>query len=113
MQAGDMRLDFRIPSHLLENAGLLARERPRLVARRDGRGVITLLRRDRGEPIAADELRIELTPLHGEWGLVSDAWSFSEGEAARWAPARYGEFRVARSGQALLVGLRGAQLEKL
>jgi uncharacterized membrane-anchored protein len=114
MQGDYMRLDFRIPSQLLDDGdGLLARERPRVVARRDGRGVITLVRRDRGEPLAADELKIELTPLHGDWGLVSDAWSFSEGEAARWAGAKYGEFRVARNGQALLVGLRGANLEKL
>lgn len=114
MQGDYMRLDFRIPAELLDNAGgLLARERPRIVARRDGRGVITLLRRDRGDPLAADEVRIELTPLHGDWGLVSDAWSFREGEASRWAGAKYGEFRVARSGQALLVGLRGANLEKL
>lgn len=114
LQGDYMRLDFRIPSHLLVNAdGLLARERPRVVARRDGRGVATLVRRDRGEPLAPNELRIELTPLHGDWGLVSDAWSFSEGEATRWAGAKYGEFRVARNGQALLVGLRGANLEKL
>jgi uncharacterized membrane-anchored protein len=75
--------------------------------------VLTLLRRDRGEPLADDELRIELTPLHGDWGLVSDAWAFSEGEASRWAAAKYGEFRVGPSGQALLVGLRGIHLEKL
>jgi uncharacterized membrane-anchored protein len=114
MQGDYMRLDFRIPTQLLEGAGgLLTRERPRIVARRDGRGVLTLLRRDQGEPLGADELRIELTPLHGDWGLVSDAWSFEEGQATRWARARYGEFRVARNGQALLVGLRGANLEKL
>ena len=114
MQGDYMRLDFRIPAQLLDHGdGLLARERPRIVALRDSRGVITLLRRDRGEPLAPNELRIELTPLHGDWGFVSDAWSFSEGEAARWAGAKYGEFRVARNGQALLVGLRGANLEKL
>ena len=113
MQGDYMRLDFRIPAGMIESAGLLARERPRIVARRDGRGVITLLRRDHGEALGADELRIELTPLHGDWVLVSDAWSFSEGEAERWARAKYGEFRVARNGQALLVGLRGADLQPL
>ena len=45
--------------------------------------------------------------------LVSDAWFFKEGEAARWEKARYGEFRVLPDGRALLVGMRGPQLEKL
>jgi uncharacterized membrane-anchored protein len=58
-------------------------------------------------------LRIELTPAHGDWVLVSDAWSFSEGDAQRWSTARYGEFRVDPKGRALLVGLRGQHLEKL
>jgi len=44
---------------------------------------------------------------------VTDAWYFKEGEAERWAAARYGEFRVDANGKALLVGLRGPKLEKL
>ena len=51
--------------------------------------------------------------MHGDWVLVSDAWSFPEGEAARWSRARFGEFRVDANGRALLVGLRGANLEAL
>jgi len=114
MQGDFMRLNFRMPPDALRGAGgLLAKKRPFVVARRDARGVLTLLRIDRGEPLGADELRIELTPAHGEWVLVSDAWSFAEGEGARWAAARYGEFRVDSSGHALLVGLRGANLQAL
>ena len=71
------------------------------------------MRLHRGGPLATGELRIELTPMHGDWVIVSDAWSFAEGEAARWAPAKYGEFRVDSNGRALLVGLRDANLEKL
>jgi uncharacterized membrane-anchored protein len=92
--------------------GLLAR-RPHAIARRDARGVATLVRLDDGEPIAADELRIELTPKDGRWILVSDAWFFAEGEAQRWSRARYGEFRVEPSGRALLVNLKGPNLEAL
>ena len=114
MQGDYMRLNFRFPPQVLEGAGgLLDKKRPVAVALRDERGVVTVLRLHRGEPLAADELRIELTPVAGEWVIVSDAWSFAEGEAARWAPAKYGEFRVDASGRALLVGLRGANLEKL
>jgi uncharacterized membrane-anchored protein len=109
-----MRLDFAMPQQVLDDAGgLLERRRPHVVARRDERNVATVLRLHKGEPLAADELRIELTPIGGAWVLVSDAWSFAEGEADRWARARFGEFRVDGSGRALLVGLRGANLERL
>jgi uncharacterized membrane-anchored protein len=45
--------------------------------------------------------------------LVTDAWFFKEGEAERWSRAKYGEFRVGADGRALLVGMRGRNLEKL
>ena len=35
------------------------------------------------------------------------------GATERWQAARYGEFRVDGSGRALLVGLRGADLQPL
>jgi uncharacterized membrane-anchored protein len=114
MQGDYMRLRFRLPSHVLDEAGgLLDNKRPVIVGLRDDRGVVTVLRLHRGEPLAAGELRIELTPAGGSWVIVSDAWSFAEGEAARWAPARYGEFRIDDKGRALLVGLRGPKLETL
>ena len=93
--------------------GLLQPTRPRVLARRDARGVATLHALPPGTAWQPGELPIELTPKDGSWVLVTDAWFFSEGEAARWAAARYGEFRVDASGRALLVGLRGAQLQPL
>src|SRR5207248_6657431 len=108
MQGDYMQLSFRVPD---AGARPLAGERPRVVARRDDRGVATLLRLDAGTPLAPDELRIELTPKNGRWTLVTDAWFFREGEGERWARAKYGEFRVDADGRALLVGLRGAGLQ--
>lgn len=85
----------------------------RLVFKVDQRGVATALRQHRGEPLQSDELAVGLVRKHGDWQLVTDAFHFKEGEAARWASARYAEFRVDASGRALLVGLRGPQLEPL
>jgi uncharacterized membrane-anchored protein len=114
MQGDFMRLNFRLPGEVQTRTDELMRaERPRVVARCDARGVATVLRKDAGLPLAEGELRIELTPKDGRWMLVSDAWFFKEGEANRWAAAKYGEFRVDSSGRALLVGLRGASLESL
>lgn len=114
MQGDFMRLNFSMPGDIQAlQGGMLGAGRPRVVARRDERGVATLLRMDTGTPLGPDEMRIELTPKDGRWILVSDAWFFREGESARWAGARYGEFRVDSQGRALLVGLRGAKLEAL
>jgi uncharacterized membrane-anchored protein len=38
--------------------------------------------------------------------IASNAWFFPEGQAKRYAPARYGELRVNEDGEALLTGLR-------
>jgi uncharacterized membrane-anchored protein len=114
MQGDYMRLAFRIPGDaVMKLEGLVTRERPRLVGRRDARGVLALQRLDDGSPLASDELRIELTPKGGRWTVVTDAWFFEEGEAARFLAAKYGEFRVDADGKALLVGLRDAQLKPL
>ena len=55
-------------------------------------------------------MRFALTPRDGQWTLVTDAWYFREGDAARWEAAKFGEFRVEPDGKALLVGLADAQL---
>lgn len=114
MQGDFMRINFNVPGTPEERrAGMLRRERPFVVARRDERGIAQLQRIADGTPLAAGEMRIELTPKDGRWILVSDAWFFAEGEAARWEKAKYGEFRVDADGRALLVGLRGPALEPL
>ena len=40
-------------------------------------------------------------------------YEFEEGDGKRWEAARYGEFRVAADGQALLVGMADAQLRPI
>jgi uncharacterized membrane-anchored protein len=114
MQGDFMRLNFSLPGDVSAMSDqIVSAARPHVVARRDERGVATVLRLHTGAPLAVDELLIELAPKDGRWILVSDAWFFKEGEASRWEKAKYGEFRVEPSGRALLVGLRGAKLETL
>lgn len=117
LMAGDfMRLAFRLPDEarngdlpLLDGA-----VRPQVVARRDARGVATLARLQHANtPLADGEFTIELTPKHGGWILVTDAWYFREGDGERWAQARYGEFRVAPDGRALLVGMADGDLKPM
>ncbi len=111
MQGDYMALRFALPTDVsTADVEVATGQRPHVVAKRDRGGIATALRPDLGTPLADDELRIELSPKNGGWVLVTDAWFFKEGEAERWAQAKYGEFRVNADGRALLVGLRGADL---
>jgi len=89
-------------------------------ARREGEVAVT--------PVALDEQRIaRLAPdgaasaltlryriRNGQVWLGTNAFFFEEGTADRYNGARYGEFRVDRAtGEAVLVGLRGAKLESM
>jgi len=112
MQGDYMRLNFALPGER-PPVPVAPGARARVVAQKDARGVATLLRFDDGGPLGADEFPIEVLVKNGGWALVTDAWYFKEGEAQRWETARYGEFRIGRDGKALLVGLRGAALDKL
>ena len=91
------------------------REKPLMVAKIGANRVAVLNRRasSRTEALAADELLIELTERDGRFVIASDAWFFREGEAARWQPARFAEYRITPDGRALLVNLRGEKLEAL
>jgi uncharacterized membrane-anchored protein len=115
MQGDFMRLNFRLPSDLRWNTQdrPLTGARPKVLARRDARGVAEVAGLYQGQALAEGEVVLELTPKDGAWVLVTDAWYFKEGEAERWQQARFGEFRVLPSGQALLVGLRGENLQPL
>ena len=92
--------------------------------RRHGNGYL-ILRRDEAQrarfvrvqpssqPRAGDELALRYRVRGGRVRIVSNAWFFPEGQAARYEPARYGELRVGDNGEALLVALRDQQLQAL
>lgn len=109
MQGDYMVLNYSFPSDL----DVRDKARTRLVAQRAPNGVVTLLGVHDGRRLGPQEILIEMIVKHGRPLIVTDAWYFKEGEAERWAIARYGEFRVDANGKALLVGLRGPKLEKL
>lgn len=114
MQGDYMRLDYRLPPGAEDRTGSLLARRPFVIVQRDERGVARPVRiAHDAANLGPGERRIALTPKDGRWTIVSDAWFFREGEAARWEAARYGEFRVLPDGRALLVGLADAQLRTI
>jgi uncharacterized membrane-anchored protein len=63
---------------------------------------------------AGGSVRIRYRVRKGQIWLGTNAYFFEEGAAQRFDGARFGEFRVDRqSGEAVLVGLRGQDLERL
>ena len=111
MQGDYMALNFHL-------AGLPAsvsweRQPVKAIARIDHRGIAVIQGQAIDRPLRQDEFHLELKPTQSGLHPATDAWYFKEGEAGRWAKARYGEFRVNVHGQALLVDLRGPNLEKL
>ena len=114
-QGDYMALAWRMPDDMQKALeGRATVDRPLAATRRDSHDVLTLSRlvADSGALGEGEEL-IELSPKGGRWVLVTDAWFFKEGEAERWAAARYGEFRLMPNGKALLVGLRDEARRKL
>jgi uncharacterized membrane-anchored protein len=130
MQGDYMALNFAVADAVLAGDGVTGPRRARdagppalpragvAVVRLDDHRVARFVRVHAGEPLAIDErlLRFQRTP--GGWRGVqvqvsTNAFFFQEGEGARYETARYGEFRVDASGEALLVGLRGERMEPL
>jgi uncharacterized membrane-anchored protein len=112
MQGDYMALRFALEISI-PRSGDKPAEDGHLVVRPDDKGVARYVREDRGEPLAAVELRLRYRIREGKMQFATNAWFFQEGQAAVYQPARYGEFRVAPSGEMLLVAMLGANQERL
>jgi len=108
MQGDYMALRFRLAERIEDWREVPDRARLRAAPLSlDGRGVASL---------AADagSLEIAFRIRGGRVWLGTNAYFFTEGTGDRYQGARYGEFRIDRSsGDAVLVGLRGAALDPL
>ncbi len=118
MQGDYMRLRFVLGRSIWPAAGIGMPDDARppdgfAVVRRDANGVGTFVRIHDGAPLAADEALIRYRLRNHEVRIVTNAWFFQEGAAQEFARARYGEFRVAPDGEALLVAMRDKDLKVL
>jgi uncharacterized membrane-anchored protein len=62
---------------------------------------------------AVNEIKLRYRIRDGQVKFGTNAFFFQEGTASRYEKARYGEFRVAPSGDMILTGLRGADFASL
>ena len=85
-----------------------------LVIQLDGQQVASYSRLYQpGTPLADTEQLLRYQVRDGEVWIGADSFFFEEGQAAIYENARYGELRVAASGDSILVGLRSDRFEPL
>jgi uncharacterized membrane-anchored protein len=112
MQGDYMRLDYAL-TRALGTADGWPRD-GRLVVVLDSVGIARFVRREEGNhPLAPGERLLQYHRRGGRIRVGSDAFQFQEGQATRYATARYGELRVGDAGESVLVGLRSAGLVPL
>jgi uncharacterized membrane-anchored protein len=111
MQGDYMALDLQVARKVAEQ--------PR--GERDGHVVVTLdqhgvgsfARLDDGSPLGPNEILVRYRVRERRPRIATNAYFFQEGTAERYQTARYGEFRVAKDGEAILTGLRDAAYHHL
>ena len=114
MQGDYMALTFRLPPGTEDLPDDRMRMgRPRIIVRKDARGVAESMRLDYPTARSRPTRCRSSSPTAGGWMLVTDAWFFKEGDGERWSHPRFGEFRVNASGQALLVGMADKDLRRI
>ena len=115
IQGDYMRLEYAIARELSGQRGRANVEPivprvPRdghIVVRLDDQGVASFVRwHDERTPVARGEHLLQYRRRDNAIRLATDAFYFQEGHARRYEAAKYGELRVAPSGESVLVGLR-------
>jgi uncharacterized membrane-anchored protein len=112
MQGDYMALRFRVTNEAFRGDSSQWRD-GRLVLKLNEQGVGTFVRFDNGQALAGDEVRVQYRIRNGQPKFATNAFFFQEGHADLYARARYGEFRVDPTGEAILTGMRGEKYEPL
>jgi uncharacterized membrane-anchored protein len=66
-----------------------------------------------GVPLTANEVLLRYRKRGGDIWLGAESFFFQEGHADYYSAARYAELKVGESGESVLIGLRGPNLELL
>ena len=109
MQGDYMALNYEITNQFRRDP---PRKDGHLVVTLDANGIATFVRFHDGTPLAAGE-RLLRYRSRGQVRLGAESFFFQEGHAARYEAARYGELRVAPSGDSVLVGIADDKLRHL
>ncbi|QRX83364.1 GDYXXLXY domain-containing protein [Glaciimonas sp. PAMC28666] len=113
MQGDYMALDWQLSRDIMRSSASLPITGKAVIMVPDDTSHLPakFVRLDNGKPLSHNEALIEYRVRNGHVKVVSDAYFFQEGQGTAFAAARYGQFRVAPDGQALLVGLQDDQMQ--
>ena len=96
----------------LNNVSNYQKWRGNFVVRLNDDKVAQVIRVHDGEELAGDEYLLRYTRWSRGTRIGTDSFFFQEGHGKHYAQARYGELKVARSGESVLVGLRNADMSE-
>ena len=115
MQGDYMALRFQVVNDAFRFSGGSPSHPPdgRLVLKLNEHGVGSFVRMDNSQGLAPDEVAIQYRIRNGQPRFATNAFFFQEGHANLYTSARYGEFRVAPDGEAILTGMRNGNYEHL
>ena len=113
MQGDYMRLNFELANQAFLTGRREGRTDGHLVVAVDDRGVAQYRRVADDDALAPGEVKLRYRVRNGEPVFATNAFFFEEGQAAVYADAQYGEFRVGADGDMILTGMRDEQLRPL
>ncbi|MBO9354372.1 DUF4401 domain-containing protein [Bordetella petrii] len=118
MQGDYMALRFAAGNEVMQRFAAASGDEPLLdgyvVLVPDGEGVAQVARiQAEAQPRASQEIALRYRLRAGQVRIVTNAYFFPEGQAERYASARYGEVRVGDDGTGLLVRMLGADRRPL
>ena len=111
MQGDYMALRFKVEADA--GPALVKSGDGHIVVRVDERGIGQYVRRFSGGVLAEREITLRYRVREDRVKFATNAFFFEEGTAQAYTAARFGEFRVAPSGELLLTGLRDEKLRRL
>lgn len=113
MQGDYMALRFKAADDAFRGVDRDALRDGRLVLAVDEHNVGRFVRFDTGAPLGPEETVFRYRVRGGSPRFATNAFFFQEGTGNLYTTARFGEFRVSPSGDAILVGMRNEKFEIL
>ncbi len=113
MQGDYMALRYQLEEDLEKQGQKPIPADGRLLLNLDRNRVGSLAGLYEGQTLQENQLPIRYRMRNGRLHIAGNSYFFEEGTASRYQQARYGEFRVAENGDAILVALRDEKLKAL
>lgn len=85
----------------------------RVVVKLDEKGIASFSRLENDQPLASDEVYMRYRVRDGALKFATNAFFFQEGNAGLYTAAQFGQFRVDKKGELLLVAMYDKDLKKL